>query len=47
MAMKDRLKANGKAPKPVICAAMRKLLHSVYGVPKPGQPDDPKRAFAR
>ncbi|MCF4998998.1 IS110 family transposase, partial [Pseudomonas syringae] len=30
IAMKDRLKANGKAPKQIICAAMRKLLHFVY-----------------
>jgi transposase len=47
MAMKDRLKANGKAPKQIICAAMRKLLHFVYGVLKSGQPYDPKLALAR
>ena len=41
-AMKERLKANGKAPKQIICAAMRKLLHYVYGVLKSGQPFDPK-----
>ncbi|EJM36162.1 transposase [Pseudomonas sp. GM33] len=46
-AMKDRLKANGKAPKQIICAAMRKLLHFVYGVLKSGQPYDPKIALAR
>lgn len=38
MVMKDCLKANGKAPKQIICAAMRKLLHFVYGVLKSGQP---------
>ncbi|TPG91117.1 IS110 family transposase [Pseudomonas caspiana] len=47
MAMKDRLKANGKAPKQIICAAMRKLLHFVYGVLKSGQPYDAKLALAR
>lgn len=47
IAMKDRLKANGKAPKQIICAAMRKLLHFVYGVLKSGQPFDPKLALAR
>ncbi len=31
-AMKERPEANGKAPKQIICAAMRKLLHFVYGV---------------
>lgn len=46
-AMKDRLKANGKAPKQIICAAMRKLLHFVYGVLKSGQPYDPKLALAQ
>ncbi|MDR9865422.1 IS110 family transposase, partial [Pseudomonas baetica] len=47
IAMKDRLKANGKAPKQIICAAMRKLLHFVYAVLKSGQPFDPKIALAR
>lgn len=47
IAMKDRLKANGKAPKQIICAAMRKLLHFVYGVLQSGQPFDPKLALAR
>lgn len=46
-ALKERLKANGKAPKQIICAAMRKLLHIVYGVLKSGQPFDPKLALAR
>lgn len=47
IAMKDRLKANGKAPKQIICAAMRKLLHYVYAVLKSGQPYDPEFALAR
>ncbi|MCF4996180.1 IS110 family transposase, partial [Pseudomonas syringae] len=47
IAMKDRLKANGKAPKQIICAAMRKLLHFVYVVLKSGQPYDPNLAVAR
>ena len=46
-AMKERLEANGKAPKQIICAAMRKLLHFVYGVLKSGLPYDPKLALAR
>lgn len=46
-AMKDRLKANGKAPKQIICAAMRKLLHFVYAVLKSGQPYDPNFALVR
>ncbi|MGF6286703.1 hypothetical protein ABH912_001557 [Pseudomonas sp. BT76 TE3572] len=44
--MKDRLKVNGKAPKQIICAALRKLLHFVYGVLKSGQPYDLKLALA-
>ncbi|MGP5571020.1 transposase, partial [Pseudomonas helleri] len=46
-AMKDRLEANGKAPMQIICAAMRKLLHFIYGVLKSGQAYDPKLALAR
>ncbi|MCF7531416.1 IS110 family transposase [Pseudomonas petrae] len=46
-ALKERLKANGKAPKQIVCAAMRKLLHYVYGVLKSGQPFDPKLALAQ
>ncbi|MEL1087008.1 IS110 family transposase, partial [Pseudomonas sp. OB66] len=34
-------------PKQIICAAMRKLLHFVYGVLKSGLPYDPKLALAR
>ncbi len=43
----DRLKANGKKPKQVIIAIMRKLLHQIYGILKSGQPYNPeKRGFA-
>lgn len=45
-ALKDRLKARGKAGKQVICAAMRKLLHIAYGVLKSGRPFDPQLALA-
>jgi transposase len=45
-ALADRLKARGKAPKQIVCAAMRKLLHIVYGVLKSGKPFDPKLALA-
>jgi transposase len=47
MALKARMRANGKAPKQIICAAMRKLLHLVYGVLKSGKPFDPDIALAR
>ncbi len=40
-AQSERLKARGKAQKQVICAAMRKLLHLIYGVIKSGKPFDP------
>jgi len=40
-----RLAARGLAPKAVIGAAMRKLLHLAYGVLKSGQPFDPGRAL--
>ena len=40
-----RLAARGLAPKAVIGAAMRKLLHLAYGVLKSGQPFDPTRAL--
>jgi hypothetical protein len=41
-----RLKANGKAPKQVICAVMRKILHLVYGVLRSNKPFDPEIALA-
>ncbi len=46
-ALRDRLKARGKTGKQIVCAAMRKLLHIVYGVLKSNQPFDPKLALAR
>ena len=46
-ALKERLKARGKSGKQIVCAAMRKLLHIVYGVLKSGRPFDPKLALAR
>ena len=43
----DRLLANGKKPKQVIIAVMRKLLHQIYGILKSGVPYNPeKRGFA-
>lgn len=43
----DRLIANGKKPKQVIIAVMRKLLHQIYGILKSGLPYNPeKRGFA-
>ena len=37
----ERLKANGKNGKAIVCAAMRKLLHIAFGVLKSGKPFDP------
>lgn len=45
-AQSERLRAKGKAPKQIICAAMRKLLHLVYGVIKSGKPYDPEHAMS-
>lgn len=42
----ERLKANGKKGKAIICAAMRKLVHIAFGVLKSGKPFDPKLALA-
>lgn len=43
----ERLLANGKKPKQVIVAIMRKLLRQIYGILKSGLPYNPeKRAFA-
>jgi len=41
-----RLKANGKAPRQIICAVMRKMLHLVYGVLKSNKPFEPEIALA-
>ena len=40
-AFAQRLRAAGHAPKSIIVAVMRKLLHLAYGVLKSGQPFDP------
>lgn len=37
----ERMKAKGNAPKQIICAAMQKLLHIVYGVIKSQKPFAP------
>ena len=43
----DRLLENGKKPKQIIIAVIRKLLHQIYGILKSGQPYNPeKRGFA-
>jgi transposase len=42
----ERLKAQGKNGKLIVCAAMRKLLVLAYGVLKSGQPFDPNFALA-
>ncbi len=39
-----RLRASGKAPKQIVCAVMRKLLHQAYGVLKHAQPFNPNYA---
>jgi transposase len=36
-----RLEARGVAPKAIVVAIMRKLLHLVFGILKSGQPFDP------
>jgi len=42
----DRLQENGKTPKQIIVAIMRKLLHLIYGILKSGEPFNPdKRGF--
>lgn len=42
----ERLKLNGKSPKQIIIAIMRKLLHQIYGILKSGLPFNPnKRGF--
>lgn len=46
-AFADRLINNGKKPKQVIIAVMRKLLHQIYGILKSGLPYNPeKRGYA-
>lgn len=40
----ERLKANGKKGKAIICAAMRKLIHIAFAILKSGKPFDPNFA---
>lgn len=40
----ERLKANGKNGKAIVCAAMRKLIHIAFGVLQSGKPFDPTYA---
>jgi transposase len=42
----ERLKANGKRGKTIVCAAMRKLLHIVYGILKSRLPFNPEKGLA-
>ena len=44
-ALAQRLSNRRKAYKQIVCAAMRKLLHLVYGVVKSGKPFDPQIAL--
>jgi len=39
----DRLLANGKKPKQIIVAIMRKLLHQIFGILKSGEPFNPQK----
>jgi transposase len=45
-ALAERLRARGKPPMVIVGAAMRKLLHLIYGVLKSGKPFDPALALA-
>ena len=40
-ALSERLLARGKSKMAIIGAAMRKLLHLIYGILKSGKPFDP------
>jgi transposase len=44
-ALAERLRARGKRPMVIVGAAMRKLLHLIYGVLKSGTPFDPALAL--
>jgi hypothetical protein len=41
-AFRQRLKANGKAGKACVCAAMRKIVHVAFAILKSGKPFDPQ-----
>ena len=43
-ALAARLRARGKRPMVIVGAAMRQLLHLIYGVLKSGKPFDPRVA---
>jgi transposase len=45
-ALAQRLRARGKRPMVIVGAAMRKLLHLIYGVLKSGRSFDPALALA-
>ena len=45
-AVRERLQARSKAKMVILGAAMRKLLHIVYGVLKSGKPFDPNISAA-
>jgi transposase len=45
-ALAERLRTRGKRPLVIVGAAMRKLLHLMYGVLKSGKPFDPALAMA-
>jgi len=40
----ERLKANGKHGKAIVCTALRKLIHLAFAILKSGQPFDPNYA---
>jgi transposase len=42
----ERLKANGKNGKAIVCAAMRKLIHIAFAILQSGRPFNPKFALA-
>jgi transposase len=42
----ERLKANGKNGKAIVCAAMRKLIHIAFAILQSGEPFDSKFALA-
>jgi transposase len=45
-ALAERLRARGKPPMVIVGAAMRKVLHLIYGVLKSGKPFDPALALS-
>jgi transposase len=45
-AFRERLKGNGKRGKVLICAAMRKLMHPIFGVLKHHRSFDPQAGLA-